>query len=161
MTRPSLDAQPWTRRQARLGPALGRLLRRPDSRPAGRPLRDANANQGRRPRACAVTQKQVPASALTPQDQREAWPPRGFSGPRPARVTARWQRPSAEGTLAATWRSRSRYFRFDRGHPSGPKSEVDAPRFKQAGAQSKPSSRPGPRGSRHQRDRRRPSRVRP
>ncbi len=46
-------AGPASRRQARLGPTPGRLLRRQDGPPAGRLLRDAGTHRGRRrPRSC-------------------------------------------------------------------------------------------------------------
>src|ERR1035437_6282225 len=41
----------------------GRLLPRPDAPPAARLLRDDDANQGRRGRACAVAQEHAPAAA--------------------------------------------------------------------------------------------------
>lgn len=47
-------AEPCLRRQARLGPMLGRLLPRPSASPAGRPLRDTGSHRGGRGRACAV-----------------------------------------------------------------------------------------------------------
>jgi hypothetical protein len=46
------------RRLACLGPTLGRRLSRPNALPAARALRDADANEGRRGRACAFAHQQ-------------------------------------------------------------------------------------------------------